>query len=157
MFFCRGSLRFSFYTRPGAKAVEGRGSEESLCSGNCHSGTGPQTGRGNPFYIQRARIAAALRAYHEKHRSVPMADVAERFLGGFEFRTREMRWRLSVMRDSFEAFDPPVPPRYAFRRKWMFAMWALERQERRLPALRKSFLALVAAARPLESGGGDMV
>ena len=55
------------------------------------------------------------------------------------------------MRDAFESFDPPVPPCYGFRKKWLFAMWALERQDRRLAALKRIFFTkvrLVAHLKP---------
>ena len=93
------------------------------------------------FYL--GHFAHALRDYQRRHPTVPMSEMAERFLGGFEFRTHAMGWRLSVMRDRFEEFRPDVPSRYGFDRKWKFVMWALERQERRLPALRRLFLEKV--------------
>ena len=60
-------------------------------------------------------------------------------MDGFEYRTHAMAWQLSVMRDKFEAFLPNLPGKYAFDRKWRFVMWSLERQERRLGALREMF------------------
>ena len=87
-----------------------------------------------------------------RHHTVPMADLAERFMSGFEFRTRAMAWQLSVMRDGFESFSPPVPSAYRFTEKWRFAMWALERQERRLPLLRKMFFERVALVQGESSG-----
>jgi hypothetical protein len=41
-----------------------------------------------------------------------------------------------------------LPAKYDFDRKWRFVMWSLERQERRLPILRKMFF------RHLEAPGG---
>lgn len=102
------------------------------------------------FYF--GHFAHAVKAYQAKHPSVTMAEVAERFMGGFEFRTHSMAWQLAVMRDEFEAFDPPVPSCYAFRRKWLFAMWALERQDRRLASLRRIFFTKVRLIQG-ESGG----
>ena len=93
------------------------------------------------FYL--GHYAHALKAYQRQHSSIVMTDLAERFMGGFEFRTHAMEWQLSVMRDRFEAFDPDVPSRYDFGRKWHFAMWSLERQERRLPVLRRRFFEQV--------------
>ena len=93
------------------------------------------------FYL--GHFAHALKAYQKRHRAVPMADLAVRFFGGFEFRTQAMCWQLSVMRDSFESFEPEMPASYDFARKWRFVMWALERQERRLPALRRLFFEKV--------------
>ena len=92
------------------------------------------------FYLQH--YAHALKAYQRQH-GVPMAELAERFLQGFEFRTHAMAWQLSVMRDKFEAFEPKLPKTYDFSRKWKFVMWSLERQERRLPTLRRIFLEKV--------------
>ena len=89
------------------------------------------------------------------HHTVPMADLAERFMSGFEFRTHAMAWQLSVMRDRFESFSPPVPPAYRFAEKWRFAMWALERQERRLSLLRKMFLEKVALVSSSAAGGKE--
>ena len=95
------------------------------------------------FYF--GHFAHALKAYQRRHPMVPMSELAERFMGGFEFRTHAMEWQLSVMRDQFEAFNPDVPAVHEFARKWRFVMWALERQERRLPLLRKRFFAKVDA------------
>ena len=93
------------------------------------------------FYL--GHFAHAIKAYQRRHSGVSMADIAERFMGGFEFRTHTMAWQLSVMRDKFEAFSPDLPARYDFDRKWKFVMWSLERQERRLPLLRKRFFEKV--------------
>ena len=92
------------------------------------------------FYL--TYFAHYLKAYQRRHK-VTMAEVAERFMGGFEFRTHAMEWQLTVMRDKFEAFRPGLPATYAFDRKWRFVMWSLERQERRLPILRKMFFEKV--------------
>ena len=93
------------------------------------------------FYL--GHYAHALKAYQRCHQSVEMSALAERFMSGFEFRTHAMEWQLSVMRDQFEAFAPDVLPRYDFARKWRFVMWSLERQERRLPLLRRLFFEKV--------------
>lgn len=92
------------------------------------------------FYM--AHYAHALKAYQKRH-TVPMAEIAERFFSGFEYRTHSLSWKLSVMRDRFEDFNPSLPARYAFDRKWRFLLWTLERQERRLPILRKMFFQKV--------------
>ena len=93
------------------------------------------------FYL--GHFAHALKEYQRRHPAAGMADLAERFFGGFEFRTHALCWQLSVMRDSFESFDPEVPRVYRFAEKWRFAMWSLERQERRLPALKRLFFEKV--------------
>ena len=92
------------------------------------------------FYF--THYAHMLRDFQRQH-TVPMQELAERFMSGFEFRTHAMEWQLSVMRDRFENFNPPVPAGYKFAKKWKFAMWSLERQERRLPLLRKMFMEKV--------------
>ena len=90
--------------------------------------------------------AHALKDFARKH-AVPMDDLAARFMDGFEFRTHAMEWKLSVMRDKFEAFRPHLPAAYDFDRKWRFVMWSLERQERRLPLLKKLFFRKVELVR----------
>ena len=92
------------------------------------------------FYL--AYYAHALKAY-QRHHKVTMQEVAERFMDGFEYRTHAMEWQLSVMRDKFEDFCPKLPASYAFDRKWRFVLWSLERQERRLPILRRIFFKKV--------------
>ena len=85
-----------------------------------------------------------------------MEEVAERFMGGFEYRTHALSWQLSVMRDKFENFRPGLPRAYDFDRKWAFLMWSLERQERRMPWLRRIFMekvALVEAVPESEAAG----
>ena len=86
--------------------------------------------------------AHTLKEFQKRH-SVPMLELAERFMNGFEFRTHAMEWQLSVMRDQFEEFLPDIPSRYRFRSRWNFVMWALERQERRLQIIRKTFFEKV--------------
>jgi len=92
------------------------------------------------FYL--THYAHALKAYQAKHK-VGMAELAERFMDGFEYRTHALAWQLSVRRDEFETFHPAVPKRYDFDRKWKFLLWSLERQERRLAILRKLFFEKV--------------
>ena len=102
------------------------------------------------FYL--GYFAHSLKAYQRVHSDVTMAEAAERFMSGFEFRVHALEWQLSVMRDKFEAFAPDIPPRYGFAEKWRFALWALERHARRLPNLRRLFFEKVKV---IESGAGD--
>ncbi len=88
-------------------------------------------------------FAHALKIYQKKH-NVTMQEVAERFMDGFEYRTHALSWQLSVMRDSFERFNPGLPGVYNFDRKWAFVMWSLERQERRIGILRRIFMEKVS-------------
>ena len=101
------------------------------------------------FYF--THFAHTLKIFQRAH-TVSMADLADRFMSGFEFRTHAMAWQLSVMRDNFEAFSPPLEASYGFGEKWKFVMWSLERQERRLPLFRKMFFAKVAVE---ESAGEE--
>jgi hypothetical protein len=89
------------------------------------------------FYLPH--YARTLCDFIAKH-NVSAQEAAGRFMDGFEFRTRAMEWQLSVMRDKFESFLPKLPSQFDFDRKWRFILWSLERQERRLPILRKMFL-----------------
>ena len=93
------------------------------------------------FYL--THFAHALKIYQSRH-AVTMAEVAEKFMDGFEYRTHALAWQLSVMRDEFEGFRPSLPRVYDFDRKWAFVMWTLERQERRMPVLRRIFMEKVA-------------
>lgn len=92
------------------------------------------------FYL--AYFAHALKIFQKRHK-VTMAEVADRFMEGFEYRTHAMEWRLSVLRDQFEEFHPGLRRTYGFERKWRFVLWSLERQERRLSILRKMFFKKV--------------
>ena len=87
-------------------------------------------------------FAHTLKIFQQRHK-VTMAEVAERFMGGFEFRTHAMEWQLSVMRDKLENFRPNLAKSFAFDRKWRFILWSLERQERRLANLRRLFFVKV--------------
>ena len=93
------------------------------------------------FYL--GYFAHAVKAYRAQHPCVTMGEVAERFMSGFEFRIRALEWQFSVLRDRFEAFRPDVPARFHFAAKWKFALWALERHDRRLPRLRRLFFEKV--------------
>ncbi len=92
------------------------------------------------FYL--SYYAHSLKQFQQCH-SVPMADLAERFMGGFEYRTQAMSYQLSVRRDEFERFDPKLPSSYRWEKRLWFFLWALERQERRLSTLRRKFYARV--------------
>lgn len=92
------------------------------------------------FYL--GYYAHALKVYQKKH-NVGMQELAERFMGGFEFRTHAMEWQLSVMRDKLEDFKPALSPSFKFDKKWRFVMWSLERQERRLAMFRRMFFKKV--------------
>ncbi len=84
--------------------------------------------------------AQVLCRYWLKHReAIGLAELAERFFDGFEFKTREMHWVYSSRREQFDAFDPQLRHAYAFTKKWHFALWSLDRQLRRIEQLRALF------------------
>ncbi len=93
------------------------------------------------FYL--TYFAHTLKIYQKQHPTVRMKDLAESFMEGFEFRTHAMEWQLSILRDKFEDFKPDLLSKYGFNKKWRFVMWSLERQERRLPLLKKQFFKKV--------------
>lgn len=93
------------------------------------------------FYL--STYARHLRDFAARHPIVSVEELADQFFAGFDYRTRALEWQFSVRRDSFDAFDPGLPARFGFLPKWRFALWALERQARRLDALRGVFLDYV--------------
>ena len=96
------------------------------------------------FYL--GCYAKVLYPYWLKHKeAVDLEKLANRFFDGSEFKTREMHWNYSVRREQFDEFDPGLRPNYAFVKKWRFALWALERQLRRLEPLRAVFVDKVRA------------
>ena len=61
------------------------------------------------------------------------------FLEGFDHKTRAMRWAYKRRETHFDAFDPKVLPNFAFKKRWAFALWALDCQEKRLDHLKEMF------------------
>ncbi|MCI6590671.1 MAG: hypothetical protein MSB12_06250, partial [Lentisphaeraceae bacterium] len=64
----------------------------------------------------------------------------------FERRVEAMYWNYSQNKANFDAFNPRLHPRYTFRAKLDFALWALERAAQDLPALREHFMDYVRDA-----------
>ena len=93
------------------------------------------------FYL--GYFAHSVKAFQRAHPCATMAEVAERFMSGMEYRIRALVWQVSVLRDRFEEFSPDVPASFGFAGKWRFALWSLERHERRLPRLRRLFFEKV--------------
>jgi len=104
------------------------------------------------FYL--GHFAHAVRIFQKCHADVSMDLIAERFMDGFEARTRAMAWQASVMRDRFSDFKPAIPPRFGFEPKWRFVLWSLERQGRDLPELRRLFYEKVRACQVEGKKGG---
>ena len=90
------------------------------------------------FYL--TCYAQVLVRFWRKHcDAVKFENLVTRFFDGFVFKTREMHQNYSVRREQFTAFNPKVRPYFEFTLKWSFVLWALERQEERLDALREMF------------------
>ena len=102
------------------------------------------------FYL--GYFAHSVKAYQKAHPCATMAEVAERFMDGFEYRVHALVWQVSVMRDRLESFDPGLPAEFAFQEKWRFALWSLERHERRLPRLRRIFFEKVRVVAAEDDG-----
>ena len=96
------------------------------------------------FYIRA--FARALVKFYMSHPKVPLNELGVSFMEGFESRSRSTEWLFSRRRESFQSFDPKLPKRYHFREKWLFALWALERQVRRLGMVTKRFNSELEAA-----------
>ncbi len=95
------------------------------------------------FYL--SAYAMALHGLRRKHPAVTLREAGDRFFDGFEYRSRAMEWRFASSREQFENFDPRLRPAFGFKRRWAFALWALERQVRRLSSLRADFNAKLDA------------
>jgi hypothetical protein len=91
------------------------------------------------FYL--GEFAQVLAAFAHGHvNTVAPRECAEIFFNGFASKTHEMYWRYASNRDAFESFDPHLPKNFFFARKWRFALWALEQQQRQLKELREAFM-----------------
>jgi hypothetical protein len=69
--------------------------------------------------------------------------LCERFLAGFESRTRAMAFRLSRYREDLIRFSPPIPEVYRFAEKGGFAVKSLVWQAENLDACRDLFIRFV--------------
>lgn len=94
------------------------------------------------FYIPQYTHAVA--EYARKHPVLPRQQTAEAFLDGFAGRTREICWNYTSARERFDAYEPKIYKDFKFQDKWRFVLWALERQEERLPRIAEIFRAKFA-------------
>ncbi|MBR3085291.1 MAG: hypothetical protein IKH04_02700 [Kiritimatiellae bacterium] len=60
--------------------------------------------------------------------SLPLNSVMDDFCAGFVSATREVYWNYYNRRETFAEFNPELKAAFKFRQKWLFALWALERQ-----------------------------
>jgi len=79
-------------------------------------------------------------------RDIPPARrtvLCERFLAGFESRTRSLAFRFARQREELIRFSPPIPERYAFPERGRFAIKSLQWQVEHLDVFRDLFLRSV--------------
>lgn len=97
------------------------------------------------FYL-RAYALALGDYWHSHAETCTLNDCASAFFDGFERRVEAMYWTYRQNKASFDSFNPRLHPRYTFRAKLDFALWALERAALDLPALREHFMDYVRDA-----------
>jgi hypothetical protein len=66
--------------------------------------------------------------------------LGERFLSGFESRTRALLFRYRRQLEELARFSPPIPEKYNFRAKGLFVMKSLEWQSEHLDVFRDFFI-----------------
>ena len=74
--------------------------------------------------------------------------LCERFLAGFESRTRSLVFRFMRQREELIRFEPPIPARYAFPERGRFAIKSLLWQGSHLDVFRDLFIRFVNGRRP---------
>ena len=92
------------------------------------------------FYTRE--YAAAFSGFM-RDREVPPARqtvLGERFLAGFECRTRSLLFRYRRQREELMRFSPPIPARYRFQEKGLFVMKSLAWQADNLDVFRDLFI-----------------
>ena len=83
-------------------------------------------------------------------RNVPPARrtvLCERFLAGFESRTRALLFRYRRQREELIRFAPPIPAKYLFPEKGLFVMKSLQWQAENLDIYRDLFIRYVNGAK----------
>ena len=69
--------------------------------------------------------------------------LCERFLAGFESRTRSLTFRFTRQREDLIRFSPPIPERYAFAERGRFVIKSLLWQAENMDVFRDLFLRFV--------------
>lgn len=96
------------------------------------------------FYL--TKFAETLVEFSREYKEIASLDeCTERFLTGFECKTKEMFWNYMTNRDAFDNFDPRLLSSYAFRKKWKFVLWALDQQHQGMEQLHEQFRQIVTA------------
>jgi hypothetical protein len=81
-----------------------------------------------------------------QERQTPLAHrivLCERFLAGFESRTRALLFRYRRQREELIRFSPPIPAKYKFAEKGLFVMKSLQWQAEHLDMFRDLFISFV--------------
>ena len=100
----------------------------------------------------RAAARFYMRAYAKtflawtKERDIPPTRrtvLCERFLAGFESRTRSLTFRFTRQREDLIRFSPPIPERYAFAERGRFVIKSLLWQAENMDVFRDLFLCSV--------------
>ena len=81
-----------------------------------------------------------------QERQTPLAHrivLCERFLAGFESRTRALLFRYRRQREELIRFSPPIPAKYKFAEKGLFVMKSLQWQAEHLDLFRDLFISFV--------------
>ena len=69
--------------------------------------------------------------------------LSERFLAGFESRTRSLTFRFTRQREDLIRFSPPIPAKYAFSERGRFVIKSLLWQAEHLDSFRDLFIRFV--------------
>ncbi len=66
--------------------------------------------------------------WRRNSKAVSLDAVMDDFCAGFSSATREIYWNYHARRELFAQFDPDLKAAFRFRQKWIFALWAIEKQ-----------------------------
>jgi len=90
-------------------------------------------------YLQK--FAAVIVEFHQEYEGlISLTECAERFIAGFDCKTKEIYWNYMVNREAFDRFNPQLNNSYSFVKKWRFVLWALEQQHSKLDIIHKLFI-----------------
>lgn len=95
---------------------------------------------------------AAVDFWDKNSGAVSLDAILDNFCAGFSTATKEIYGNYHNNRDLFNTFDPKLRESFRFRPKWLFALWALERQFDSIDRL--SAMIKVAASRLAASNDG---
>lgn len=91
------------------------------------------------FYLRK--YAIAMGTFWRQHaETCTLNECASAFFNGFERKIEAMLWAYHSDQVNFDTFDPGLRKIYNFRDKLDFALWALQRAGKDLPALREHFM-----------------